>query len=182
MESEVEICILAGGLSTRMGRDKARLRLGRRTLLGHARANAAPLGFPVRVLRKDLIVRCGPLGGIYSALRTTRRRAVLFLACDMPFVAPKLLRSLLERFNGKRPVFAAAGNRPGFPLVLPTIFLPEVERLISARKFSLHNLAHVTRARLVPVPPEAAFNINTVSDLELARGRVGNPNDKPPFK
>src|SRR5213593_339204 len=98
---DVEICILAGGLSTRMGRDKARVRLGGRTLLGHVRANAMQSGLPVRVLRKDLIARCGPLGGIYSALRTTRRAAVLFLACDMPFVSAALLRSLVQKFNGK---------------------------------------------------------------------------------
>ena len=131
-----------------MGRDKARLRLGRRTLLGHARANARAPGLPVRVLRKDLISRCGPLGGIYSALRTTRHDAVLFLACDMPFVSPKLLLSLVHQFDGKRPLFAMAGDKPGFPLVLPKILLPKVERLIAQRKFSLHNLAIVTNAQL----------------------------------
>jgi molybdopterin-guanine dinucleotide biosynthesis protein A len=152
-----------------MGRDKARLRFGPRTLLGHVRANAAELGFPVRVLRKDLIARCGPLGGIYSALRTTRHQAVLFLACDMPFVVPEVLRSLLGQFDGKRPVFAVAGNKPGFPLVLPKMVLPTIERLISQRKFSLHNLARVTRARLVRVAREVLFNINTSEDFAAAR-------------
>ena len=42
----IEAIILAGGRSRRMGGDKARLRLGRRTLLGHARALAAALGLP----------------------------------------------------------------------------------------------------------------------------------------
>jgi molybdopterin-guanine dinucleotide biosynthesis protein A len=172
IESDLEICILAGGLSTRMGRDKARLRLGRRTLLGHVRANAAQVGLPVQVLRKDLIARCGPLGGIYSALRTTRHQAALFLACDMPFVSPTVLRSLLEQFNGKRPVFAFANDMPGFPLILPKVLLPKIEQLISKRKFSLHNLALATRARLVRVSPEAVFNINTAAEFALARDCV----------
>src|SRR5688500_2993407 len=79
MPATVEVCILAGGLSTRMGRAKARLRLGNRTLLGWVRRNAAALGLPVRVIRRDLVRRCGPLGGIYSALKTTKAFAVLFL-------------------------------------------------------------------------------------------------------
>src|SRR6266566_1093085 len=93
--SSVEICILAGGLSRRMGRDKSRLRLGRRTMLGHIRGEARKLGFPVRVIRRDAVPRCGPLGGVYTALKTTRAHAVVFLACDMPFVSADLIAFLL---------------------------------------------------------------------------------------
>src|ERR1044072_1658113 len=42
-----EGCILAGGLSRRMGRDKTRLRLGGRTVLGQIRATARQLRHPV---------------------------------------------------------------------------------------------------------------------------------------
>ena len=69
-----------------MGRDKSRLKLGRRTMLGHIRAEAKTLGLPVRVIRRDLVPRCGPLGGIFTALKTTSADGVLFLACDMPFI------------------------------------------------------------------------------------------------
>lgn len=58
----VEVFILAGGLSARMGRDKARLRLRGRTLLAWVRAAARATGWPVRVIRRDLVPRCGPLG------------------------------------------------------------------------------------------------------------------------
>ena len=94
-----EIVILAGGLSSRMGRDKSRIRLGRRTILGHVRAIAAQLHLPVRVLRRDALPRCGPLGGIYTALTRSRADAVLFLACDMPFVSPAFLKQMLKIFR-----------------------------------------------------------------------------------
>src|SRR5436309_2246159 len=94
-----EICILAGGLSQRMGCDKARLRLGPRTMLGQIQATARTTGWPVRVIGRDLVPRCGPLGGIYSALETTQRDAILFLACDMPFVGTEILGRLLDEFR-----------------------------------------------------------------------------------
>ena len=51
----VEISILAGGLSSRIGRNKALLRLGRRTLLEHVRTSARDSGWPHRVIRRDLV-------------------------------------------------------------------------------------------------------------------------------
>lgn len=174
----MEICILAGGLSARMRQNKARLRLGRRTLLGHVRANAAALGLPVRILRKDLIARCGPLGGIYSALKTASQPAVLFLACDMPFVSTALLRSLVKKFDGKQALFAVANGVPGFPAILPKTLLPTIERLIAESALSVHNLASVTNARLVRMPASALVNINTPEDLVLAKKRLVSAQDQ----
>jgi molybdopterin-guanine dinucleotide biosynthesis protein A len=82
-----------------MGRDKARLRLGQRTMLGRIRVAARATGLPVRVIRRDAVPRCGPLGGIYTALQSTRAEAVLFLACDMPFVTPELIQWVSEQSN-----------------------------------------------------------------------------------
>lgn len=152
-----------------MGRDKARLRLGRKTLLGHVRGNAEALGTRVRVLRRDLVLRCGPLGGIYSALKTTQCAAVLFLACDMPFVTTDVLRSLVAKFDGRRAVFASSRGVPGFPLMLSAAALPVVERVMASPKRSVRNLAGALEGRLARVPARVAFNINTRDDLILAR-------------
>ena len=172
---ECEVCILAGGLSSRMGRDKARLRLGRRTLLGHVRSLAGELGLPVRVTRRDLAPRCGPLGGIYTALKTTRAEAVLFLSCDMPFVSV----GLIERLRGRpaaRPaaIFVEAAGIVGFPFLLPRAALPGVEAQMTAQRFSLQALAAALRARRLKLGPAQAaqlFNINTPEDFAEARVR-----------
>src|SRR5262245_31356666 len=92
---ELEIWILAGGLSLRMGRDKSRLRLGSRTLLGHVRHAARQTGFPVRTLRKDALPRCGPVGGVWTALKRSRASALLFLPCDMPNITSAVLNELV---------------------------------------------------------------------------------------
>ena len=82
-----------------MGRDKARHRLGSKTLLAIIDLEARRLGLPVRIIRRDLVRRCGPLGGIYTALKTSEAAAELFLACDMPFVSTDLLTSVLETWK-----------------------------------------------------------------------------------
>lgn len=171
----VSVAILAGGQSRRMGCDKSRVRLGRRTLLGHARRAAEQLGVPWRVIRRDLVTRCGPLGGIFTTLKTSGADAELFLACDMPFVTPALLRKLLSRLRGScRAVFTEVEGVVGFPFALRVECLPIVEGQIQARAFSLQSLATKLRAARVSPPHSRlseTFNVNAPPDLAAARAR-----------
>ena len=168
-----EICILAGGLSSRMGRDKARLRFGGKTLLGHARALARETRLPVRVIRRDLVARCGPLGGIYTALKTTHADAIVFLACDMPFVSSEFLEKMLGRFGRRtEALFTHEKNAAGFPFVLRRSMLEVVSAQLAGKSFSLQALAEKSRAKMLR--PSAAqkkqfLNLNTPADWELAR-------------
>lgn len=167
----LEVCILAGGLSTRLGQDKARLRFGRRTMLSIIRDEAAKVGYQVRVIRRDLMPRCGPLGGIFTALKTTRADAVLFLACDMPLVTAKLLRQLVRVSGAKmQPVTVVREKRVGFPFLLPRTAMAEVESQIGEKQFSVHALAAKIKARTLRVSMRSneLFNVNTVSDAEKA--------------
>ena len=168
----LEICILAGGLSTRLGRDKARLKLGGHTMLARIRCIALELGCPVRVIRRDVVARCGPLGGIITALQTTRADAVLFLACDMPLVTAALLHRIVRASrHGVRSACAAQSGRVGFPLLLPATTRPTVEAQWQNGELSLQALARKTEARRVVVSvrrPEL-FNVNTPEDAALAR-------------
>ena len=65
----------------------------RAMLAAHVRAAARASGLPVRVIRRDCVERCGPLGGVLTALMSTRREAVVFLSCDMPFFTARTIRS-----------------------------------------------------------------------------------------
>lgn len=161
-----EVCILAGGLSSRMGQDKARLVLGRRTLLGHIRATARRLGLPVRVIRRDLTPGCGPLGGIHTALKTSRADVVIFLSCDMPFVSEELLQQLVLTVQTKsNGTFVVEKGRVGFPFLLKVKTALRVERLLAQKQFALQNLAAtLNTATIPPLHPEELFNINTPED------------------
>ena len=169
----IEAVILAGGQSRRMGGDKAQLRLGRRTLLGHTRALAAALGLPCRVVAKDRQPGLGPLGGIETALRRARARRVLFLGCDMPFLQPGLVERLLA--IDAPAAFASVRGRVGFPFFLAPEILPIVEVQLAAGDLSLQDFSRKIRARRLRVPradwPQLQ-NLNTPVDLAAARVRL----------
>ena len=158
-----------------MGRDKARLRLAGKSLLGHVRSLAKKSGWPVRVIRRDAVARCGPLGGIYTALTKNHAEAHIFLACDMPFVSPDLLTMLAARLGPKEcAVFASLDGVVGFPFCIRATILPVIEKQIRAKRFSLQSLARVLQAKLLRIPKRRAielFNVNTPEDWRDARHR-----------
>ena len=175
----IAIYILAGGLGTRMGREKARVRLGNRTLLGHVKRVASAAGLPVRVVRRDTVPRCGPIGGIYTALATMRAEAAVFLACDMPFVSPALiLRAVDAHTRTGRPIFIEYDGRTGFPCVIAKSARAVLQQQIQRRQWSIQSLASVLDAGTIRLPKSRAFeafNVNTPEDLALARQRLPNP-------
>ena len=107
---------MAGGLSSRMGRNKLRLSIHgdgkdmlERTveLLGgftddvfvscRAPEDAAPFkAIP------DEVDRQGPFGGVYSALRRLQK-PILVLSCDLPFMDGPTLRRLLDAREARLP-------------------------------------------------------------------------------
>ncbi len=102
--------VLAGGASSRMGRDKAFVEVGGRTLLDRAVAALADAAVdPVVVVGgdHDRIVDAGhpfvpdqhpgegPLGGILTALDALETDVVVVLACDLVDASPLAVSSLV---------------------------------------------------------------------------------------
>ena len=177
----VGVCIMAGGQSSRMGRDKASLRLGGRTFITAIRQTAAALRCRVRIIRRDLQPGNGPLGGIHTGLKTSGAEAEVFLACDMPFISPDLLRELLARLGPRHdavfavswyPEPALGGRMAGFPFVVRSALWPIVEGRLAAGELGLQGLARALRARLWAVPARwrnQLRNINTPEQWARAR-------------
>src|SRR5918911_1260403 len=109
----VEGFILAGGASSRMGRDKAALRLGEETLV--ARVASALTGIATRVsvvssrhaadsfglpVVRDVFEGAGALGGLHAALLHARSPWAAVVSCDLPFVTAELLRRLVSFAEG----------------------------------------------------------------------------------
>lgn len=173
MSPSCEICVLAGGLSSRMGSDKAGVRIGGKTMLWHIRRAVEPLALPFRVIRRDTVPRCGPLGGVLTALQKTRVEAVLFLSCDMPFVTARILERILAKAgSGSSGVFSQTGEQIGFPFLMRASFGAVVERRIQEGRHSIWGLAGALSGKIVRFGTRyraELLNINTLDDLEVAR-------------
>ena len=51
------------------------------------------------ILVKDKIENIGPLGGIYTALITTTKKAVFILPCDLPYLKTNIIKEEIEVFQ-----------------------------------------------------------------------------------
>ena len=106
--------VLTGGSSTRMGRDKALLKLnGENLSLGLADRFSQALGPAMFSVDKAGRFPCGdypeiadsypgrgPMNGIISGLRHTGDDHILLLATDMPYADPALAQELERRLGG----------------------------------------------------------------------------------
>lgn len=122
--------LLAGGKSSRMGRDKSALPVNGEPLWQHqlavlratepaelfisGKSDGPYADCGVEILA-DEIPDCGPLGGIATALRRCTSDFLLVLAVDMPAMTATFLRTLLDESQrtakGIIPSVAADGRR-----------------------------------------------------------------------
>ncbi len=112
--SDMSLALLAGGQSSRMGEDKAFAPFRDGTLLEWMRDRTASLFPHVFVVTKDpsrfhdlglpvvndALEDGGSAVGVYTAALASPTERVLCLACDMPFVSPRLLWDLADKSAG----------------------------------------------------------------------------------
>jgi molybdopterin-guanine dinucleotide biosynthesis protein A len=195
------VIILAGGKSTRLGRDKASEVLGGRTLLQRAvdacvgvasryvivkaRAQALPaLSVSAPVDRvEDAYPETGPLGGIYTGLTALVAAAeagpALVLACDLPLLQPALLRALLRLAPGQDAVVPVRDGLPE-PLcgVYSTRCTEAAKRLLDAGAYRVAGLVDAVEARYVQEEEwrqwdaEGLSFLNVNREEDLARARA----------
>ncbi len=185
--------VLAGGESRRMGRDKARLRVGgealwRRQVRVLREAGAEPVvvvrrdgqsGMRGVEIARDVFTDAGPLAGLHAALGAAGEAAwVAVLAVDMPAMEAAWfvrLRALCAAGIG-----AVARHADGFePLaaIYPREARAMVERRLERGERSMQDLVRaLVRAKRMAVVEisaeerEAMANWNSPGDRRLRRG------------
>jgi molybdenum cofactor guanylyltransferase len=170
--------VLAGGASSRMGRDKALLVYRETTLVEHvARAvreaagcvtligdpdRYGDLGHPVY---RDIVPGCGPLGGIYTALSVAPTDWNLVVACDMPGISASALRGLIDPEAGLGRYSVMAVGPGGEPEPLCAVYhrdcLPVMDRAMREKRLKMRDLVVELRAELRLIEGTALANVNT---------------------
>ncbi|HVF50317.1 MAG TPA: molybdenum cofactor guanylyltransferase [Pyrinomonadaceae bacterium] len=199
---DAEGFILAGGASSRMGTDKARLRLGAQTFverIAHALASAtrrvsvvsakpdaSEWGLPVVA---DIYAGAGALGGIHAALSACAAEWAVLVSCDLPFVTGELLTRLVafgaagvQEFDAVAPLQTDGRPQPLCTLYRRERCLARAGALLQAGERRPRVLLREVRTRWV-LPEELNdlsgaglffLNVNTPEDYARARALAAN--------
>jgi molybdopterin-guanine dinucleotide biosynthesis protein A len=185
--------VLAGGLGTRMGVDKARAPFGGLTLAAFVAEQLMQVVSEVALIRRaddglpwldrdgdELTVHYEPdhpsrhpLWGVAEALRVARQPLVLVVPCDLVGLRPEHLQRLVE--YGRPCVAHAEGQRHPLLAVLSRHQLPRAVSL-AARGAAAGELSAELHA--VALPAEALVDANTPerlgrTPLQALAGRLG---------
>lgn len=200
-ETGVSGIVLAGGMSRRLGRDKAMEPIGGQPLIQRVLERlgqfsdelVAVVNEPERadVLRLPSNVKIavdrypgkGSLGGLFSGLSAATEPWAFIMACDMPFLNIQLVQHMLSLREGHDAVVPVIEDRPE-PLhaLYSARCLPFMERRLQAddlkiaRFFDEVKVHYVPEAEVHRFDPEllSFFNLNTQEDVDRALALVGH--------
>ena len=183
--------VLAGGLSSRMGRDKASLPwqetdfihviLSQLALFCNELIvvdnNRLKLNDPKIKTIPDIIPQRGPLSGIHAGLTAASSSHVFITACDMPYISVPAAIHLCSQSQGWDIVVPADGNHcePLFACYAKSC-IPVIEKLLMQENRKVTELFPLVRCKKVPVEELLAFdpsrkflrNINSPEEYDIA--------------
>lgn len=183
--------ILAGGMSRRMGANKALIKINDETIIQRTVrifkdifnetiiiANEPLLyqGLSTRVYA-DIHKDTGSLGGIYTALSLSAGSHVFVAACDMPFINKNAIQKVIENPAGDAVIPFIQGRFHPMHALYSKSCMRQIEALIKEKDLRLSSLIekiHVKKLTEHDFPAidirASVENINTKEELERIRG------------
>lgn len=188
--------LLAGGMSTRMGKEKGMVKLGNHPLyeyplkvlestcdeilISTCNSTVLPVSYPMVC---DELEGIGPMGGIYTCLKYSSNELNIILSYDMPGVNEALIKYLIsERDNFDMLVPALRIDRPE-PLcgLYRKNALNVLEDCIQKKVYAVHKALHLANSKIVMIEERMSFwtpyifhNINRVEDVDSLPSEFGN--------
>ncbi len=186
MRTGVTGVVLAGGRSSRFGRDKGLYPYRGKPLVMHAADIIRPLcddlliisnkphqyaafGLPVMA---DLFPGCGPLAGIHSGLSNAGQDTVIFIACDIPNIPSKIFSFLLSNLGDHDAIMPTHGK---FIETLCAVYhkksLPAIALALEEKRYKILDAHASLHVHYIPVEhkdfyaPDIFRNINYPQDL-----------------
>jgi molybdopterin-guanine dinucleotide biosynthesis protein A len=187
--------VLAGGKSSRLGRNKALQIIDGRSLIQRVIDSLAALSTEIIVVTAhgeaipcysavqietvaDIYPEKGPLGGIYSGLMASRSPRAVAVGCDTPFLSASLLRYMTQvrsmydvvvpRIKSKlEPLCAVYSESCTGPIQR----LLAQDELRIDRLFGMVKVKYVGESEVNRFDPEhlSFLNVNSHADLDRAR-------------
>lgn len=186
--------VLAGGKSRRMGVEKGLIRFGGKHLIEYAievlekvcdriiiSENSKAYNFLGYEVIPDIYPNSGPMGGIYSALKSSKTDLNLVLSCDMPFISIELLNYLIEQSDNFEVAVPWYGEDKFEPMCAfyHKKVIPVLEEFIMQKNFKIPDAFKVLNTNMLRITPELSFyknylfdNLNSKEDLVKANQKL----------
>jgi molybdenum cofactor guanylyltransferase len=191
--SEMSAVIVAGGKSSRMGKNKLHMPLGDKTVIGHLISTTTAFfaetiivtddslpyrQLPVKTVQDSFLCQeKNSLVGIHAGLAESKNPYVFVAAGDMPFIRPEVMAALSLRADGYDVTIPREGSyfQP-LCAVYHKNCLPHMEKLLRAGIYKILDFFPDVRVHCVPSSVLAVsdpdlisfFNINTPDDYQEA--------------
>lgn len=191
-EVEVEAFVLAGGKSSRMGRDKGLVLFNGHSMVSYVLKALSKTEIPFKIIAHDagyekfgppvypdLIEEKGPMGGLLTAFSNTQAKAVFLISCDIPLITFEAIKQLLDMAEKKRIIAATVEGRinPLFAIYPVTLTEEVKERIqednLKMTGFILEN-KHTLVSSISRKMPDIFRNINTPEELKMTEERWKN--------
>jgi molybdopterin-guanine dinucleotide biosynthesis protein A len=184
--------ILAGGKSSRMGKDKALIKYGDETFMSNSLKKLNELFDETIVVAdnvgkyniknvkiiNDIYTGKGPMGGIHAALKAAGNDWIFVIPCDMPMWEPHLAEEILKHRLDNDIVVPLFNNRkePLFALYKKTC-IPKIEECLKNNIIKVIELYPLVRTNYFDLGniytmeecSKSFLNINTPEDLHKLR-------------
>ena len=182
---KISAAVLAGGFSSRMGRDKAALRLGEKTLIELQTEKLKLLGvsdimlsgwtavLPGTRLIPDIYPHCGPLSGLHACLKAAEHGACLIVSVDLPLIPRDTLSELIKVHSGGITALRHGERLEPLAAVYSCeLFRTAEELLLSEKRAAMRLLDRCKVRELLYTGDESLLvNCNTPEDFERIEAR-----------
>jgi len=183
--------VLAGGKSSRMGFNKAFIKIGDKSIIEIIINQLAPVFDDIIIVTNepdsyrnlnarvitDVLKDAGPLGGIHAGLKMAQSKYVFVMACDMPFISVEYIdyiKKIAARFLPDAVISRKGDWVEPFHAIYSRDIINDIETNINKNLYKIFDvlknkyLIKIAEEKVRGYSPdlEIFFNLNDREDLE----------------
>jgi len=182
--------ILAGGKSSRMGRNKALLELSGLKIIERIYKSIehscddviiisnSPDDYRFMGLKifKDIFPGLGPLAGIHSGLHNSKTENNLIISCDLPLISSEVVENIVKYESDKPVVIYQKKNCLQYLCgIYKKVCLPFLETSLVSNNLRVKDFINKINVELLDAeefPDEVFLNLNTIEDYKILVNRT----------
>ena len=192
--------ILAGGMSRRLGRNKAIENIANKPLLSIVCDAIKPFVNELIIVvnnkqrQKELSFlkntkftidkynNSGSLGGIYTGLLKANNEKAIIVACDMPFISPSIISLMISKIKSSIDIIIpeTEGFKHSTHAIYSKSCIKIIKKNLDDNNLKISNIFNMCKTKIISekeiydTEPNSAsfFNINTEVDLTTAKSLI----------